>query len=600
MNLAPWINRLYYVGFALLSLLSTLALRNEGRQAELRQIISTDRDRSAIVLQLQVLIQRLRSGASSGVLLQDSEEIQWVEKQYIEVLENLVSLAKFQEEVAALEPLRKPLSELETSIIKSSGMTKIQGDIDKLFAQLVQSEKVLDAHRRALDEKVLEEDSQLSSLHVSAMALMILLFGGFTLFLWLLAHQSKKANRMNKVIETSEKLHKLIFSSLQDGVILCTQDGFVTTVNRRVVQLLGIKTQDWRGQNLRDLIPEVLTFQGNLTPAQELAKAFSLPELWDQAKRGNKPVWGVRLGVTEVRWLEFSAFALEASPNDSYKSYLISISDITERVGKEELIRQQRAQMTQKTKLSALGELASGLAHEINNPLSQMMFETQVFEDQLKKSDPSSPENVKDFLQKISGSIQRVTRIVKGIRLYARDGQADDFQDERVADLTRDVLQILNHRNVELGIQIEAKVDPSIVVSCRPTQIAQILVNLIGNAMDAVEAEAIKRQSLKNFETSDLWIRIETRTTPERLLLTVSNSGDPIPTPIKDRIFEAFFTTKEAGRGTGLGLSISREIARSHGGDLTLSSHSQHPEFILSIPHWRQVPLDSERTSSAA
>jgi signal transduction histidine kinase len=600
MNLAPWINRLYYVGFILLSLLSTLTLRNESHQAELRQIISIDRDRSAIVLQLQVLIQRLRSGASSAVLLQDPEELQWVEKQYFEVFESLVSLGKFPEEVEAMEPLRRPLGELEASLVQSSGMKKVQDDIDKLFFQLVESEKVLDAHRRKLDEKVFAEDSQLSSLHISAMALMILLFGGFTLFLWLLAHQSRKANRMNKVIESSEKLHKLIFSSLQDGVILCTQDGFITTVNRRMVQLLEVKNKEWRGQNLRELMPEVFTYQGNMTPAPELPKAFSLPELLDQATRGNKPIWGIRLGLKSVRWLEFSAFALETNPTDFYKSYLLSVSDITERIEKEELIRQQRAQMTQKTKLSALGELASGLAHEINNPLSQMMFETQVFQDQLKKSDPSSPENVKDFLQKISGSIQRVTRIVKGIRLYARDGQADDFQDERVADLTRDVLQILNHRNVELGIQIEAEVDPSIVVSCRPTQVAQILVNLLGNAIDAIEAEVLKRQSLSNYETADLWIKIETRTTPERLLLTVSNSGDPIPTPIQDRIFEAFFTTKEAGRGTGLGLSISREIARSHGGDLTLSSMSKHPEFILSLPHWRHVPLDSERTSSAA
>jgi PAS domain S-box-containing protein len=593
MKSAWWVNHLYYIGFACLSLLSSLSLHNESQQWEIRQSVSSDRDFAAVDLQLQVLLQRIRASISSALLTQDPSEIQWIQEQHQQILTNLLALNQFATEAEWMQGLKGPLTEVAALVSKENSAKALRPAVEALYTQVNKIEIQVDQLRRQRDESVKDQEQRLAELHAKALALNTGLILCFTAFLWLLAHQSRRKAQMHRVIESSEKLHRLIFSSLKEGIVLCTQDGFVTAANAQSAKLFAISGKEFKGRRFHEVVPNLQ----KLNEVNEKPRELKLVDLIDAKSVLQKPVYGFP-HEGAMRWLEFSAFQLESNPGDSFQSYLISVNDVTLAIENQKTIEKQRAEMTNKSKLSALGELATGLAHEINNPLSQLMFETAVFQDQVKDGQVgTAPEKLNDFISKISGSVNRVSKIIKGIQLYARDGATDEFEDQSFVHLLDESLQILNHRMIELDIGIDRNlVDERLILHCKPTQVAQILVNLLGNSIDAIEAESQRRGGIQLSDSGETinrpWIRIETRYAPTYVALVVANSGPGIPASVRSRLFEAFFSTKPAGAGTGLGLSISRSLARSHGGDLVLAEGVKHAEFHIRLPHWKKAQED--------
>jgi C4-dicarboxylate-specific signal transduction histidine kinase len=168
---------------------------------------------------------------------------------------------------------------------------------------------------------------------------------------------------------------------------------------------------------------------------------------------------------------------------------------------------------------------------------------------------------------------QRIATIVIALKTFAREGGRDPVEDTAAETLVSHVLALCGTRLRNLGIDLRVVLpeEPS-SVPCQAVQIEQVLLNLINNAVDAMEGCAEK------------WIRVEVRDLEGAVEWRVSNSGPPIPPEIASKIMQPFFTTKPPGRGTGLGLSISRGIAESHRGILEYAEAASHTTFVLSLP----------------
>lgn len=252
--------------------------------------------------------------------------------------------------------------------------------------------------------------------------------------------------------------------------------------------------------------------------------------------------------------------------------------DVTEEHLLRKQLAEQQALMSSSSRLAALGEMAGGIAHEINNPLTVAHAYASRLRD-LAHEGRIDNHAVDVSAEKIENVCMRISRIIAGLRTLARDGAEDFFVVAKVNTLVADALALCSEKLKHM--QIELMVEPipdSLAIECRPVQISQVLVNLLSNAQHAVESKPRSR-----------WIRVEVVDTGDDVELRVSDSGDGVAPHLRERIFDPFFTTKEVGKGTGLGLSVSASIARSHSGKLMLDGVSPHTTFVLRLPKKQPV-----------
>lgn len=229
----------------------------------------------------------------------------------------------------------------------------------------------------------------------------------------------------------------------------------------------------------------------------------------------------------------------------------------------------------QNSKMSALGEMAGGIAHEINTPLATMKMLVGSTTREIDK-EIFDVEFVTDKLQKINVTIDRIAKIVKGLKSFSRDGSKDPFVDTSVKSVIEDTVFLckekLVHRSVDLRIIYE---NEQLTCECRGTQISQVILNLLSNSVDAIENE------------KDKWIEIKQFSDDLNIFLSITDSGHGIPKQIKQKIFDPFFTTKGVEKGTGLGLSISLGIVKDHQGEMSINDDCPNTQFVIKLPKKR-------------
>jgi len=243
---------------------------------------------------------------------------------------------------------------------------------------------------------------------------------------------------------------------------------------------------------------------------------------------------------------------------------------------KSEELNEERMKVALASKMVALGEMAGGIAHEINTPLAIIMA---VFEQigEMTEDGVRDKTHIKAPPHSLVKTVQRISNIVKGLRTFSRDGTGDPFRPASIRSLINETLSFCNSRLSANGISIKAdEIDESLLVDCRETQISQVLLNLLGNASDAIE------------KLEDKWIQIGAQANGDWVELTVTDSGGGISEATREKIFQPFFTTKEVGKGTGMGLSISIGIIKAHKGEITVDTTCPNTRFIVRLPK-RQV-----------
>ncbi|MEK2645175.1 PAS domain-containing sensor histidine kinase [Bdellovibrio sp. BCCA] len=250
--------------------------------------------------------------------------------------------------------------------------------------------------------------------------------------------------------------------------------------------------------------------------------------------------------------------------------------DSTEEILTEQQINEAKAKLISAAKMAALGEMSGGIAHEINNPLT--VIQARAFQlSQMVENGKTDPEKIKQAAESISRTADKIARIVKSLRSFAREGAYDPFEVVSLKQIIDETLEFCRTRFYNHGVEIEVgKIDEELEVECRLIQIEQVLLNLLNNSFDAI-------QYLEN-----KWIRISVKEWVDSVEITVTDSGPGIPSDIANQMMLPFFTTKEVGKGTGLGLSISAGIMRAHKGSLSLNHNSANTSFVIHLPKWQQ------------
>ena len=238
--------------------------------------------------------------------------------------------------------------------------------------------------------------------------------------------------------------------------------------------------------------------------------------------------------------------------------------DITERL-------KIQLQMIQSNKMATLGEMASGIAHEINNPLAIIKMTAL----QIQKNISSENALLRSKIERIDITVDRISKIIQGLRTFSRDGRKDPFElvsfDAMIEDILSFCNERLKHHSIKLIID---DLNPNLVFEGRAIEISQVLLNLFNNSIDA----------LSSLDTTEKWIQISAKNNGVYLEIKISDSGLGIPQEIQNKIFQPFFTTKEIGKGTGLGLSLSLTIIKNHFGEIFIDGQSNNTCFVLRLP----------------
>lgn len=237
---------------------------------------------------------------------------------------------------------------------------------------------------------------------------------------------------------------------------------------------------------------------------------------------------------------------------------------------KELLDSQARAHYT--NKMASLGEMASGMAHEINSPLQVISFTAFSIKRNYEHMDKAQ---IIESMDKVDTAVTNISRIIEGLKNMSRDSISDPCVDAAIKDIIRDATGItierFNTKGITFNVCYHAGSETS-SLPCQRLQIAQVLINLLNNAFDAALA------------SEDKWIRLDVYDNGKAIDISVTDSGAGVPVEMQDRIFEPLYTSKAIGQGTGLGLSISAEIIRNHNGTLQLDTQSSNTRFVMSLP----------------
>jgi C4-dicarboxylate-specific signal transduction histidine kinase len=212
--------------------------------------------------------------------------------------------------------------------------------------------------------------------------------------------------------------------------------------------------------------------------------------------------------------------------------------------------------------------MAGGIAHEINNPLSIIKGISYLLRKNLEKGKIDQESLILE-LQKIEATSDRVAKIIKGLRSLSRDTDNDPFEDVKIQTILDNVISLSQERFKSKGIRltIQGVLDQSI--RCRCTQIEQVLLNLLNNSFDAVK------------DLPEPWVKIAVEIKENKVYISITDCGEGIPTAIRDKMMEPFFTTKDVGKGTGLGLSISMSIMEKHAGSFFYDEKNPNTCFVM-------------------
>ena len=251
------------------------------------------------------------------------------------------------------------------------------------------------------------------------------------------------------------------------------------------------------------------------------------------------------------------------------------VFEAEELLGQEDIVAgikalQNRALSAEK--MALLGEMSGNMAHEINNPLLVLSgyaakirkFHTQGAPD---------PQKMDKAIERVESMAKRIQKIIKGLLRFSRADATLLPEMANVADIVEETLVICEHKFKRSGVKFEVpEIDKNLNLFCESVPISQVILNLLGNAHDAIE------------QMNDPWIKLEVIETTDHVTFRVTDSGPGIPPDVQENIFKKFFTTKAVGKGTGLGLALCGEIVAKHQGRFSIDNNVKNTCFVVEIP----------------
>ncbi len=368
-------------------------------------------------------------------------------------------------------------------------------------------------------------------------------------------------------LRTSEALKSAIFDHALAALVSTDAVGRIVEFNPSAETMFGHARADVIGR----LVSEVI-----VPPRYREAHEQGMRRM---AQGEPARVVGKRLEMHALR-ADGSEFPMEMvlgrTDAEGTVFYTASIADLSERFEAARQIERQREALRQGEKLTVMGSLLAGVAHELNNPLAIVMGRASLLEDKCE----DLPELRQDA-RRMREAAERCGRIVQTFLNMARNRPAARGP-VALSGIARAAAEMLQYGYRSHGVALELLLDGALPdVNADGDQIGQVVMNLLVNAQQALAGVQGERR-----------VRVQTGLEPRRanreprVWLRVEDNGCGVPADARDRVFEPFFTTKAEGMGTGLGLAVSRSIAREHGGELTLEPASPQggASFRLSLP----------------
>ncbi|WP_413174084.1 ATP-binding protein [Anabaena azotica] len=412
-------------------------------------------------------------------------------------------------------------------------------------------------------------------------------------------------------LEEAREASEHLFMVAQDGILVLDQQGIIQQANPATESVFAIKPSALLGKHLNNLLPQLSEY----------------PETWDNRSEHTL------IQKSKTITLELS---ISDRTQQNFQEYVVILHDITQRIQAEEILRQSEAQLKQEAqqlatqlvqieKMSSLGQLVAGIAHEINNPVSfiygnirpanqylqDLIRLIEMYQQYYPQANPEIQQEIEnidliflisDFprlLNSMEVGSQRIKEIVLSLRNFSRLDESG-MKAVNIHEGIDNTLMILQNRFKATAerpdIEIIKKYGNIPPVECYAGQLNQVFMNILANGIDALEETIANGQKIEQPQ-----IQIQTQLiNDDQVTICIKDNGYGIPENIQKHLFEPFFTTKSVGKGTGLGLSISYQIiTEKHGGNLKCNSYPHlGTEFIITIPLKQQSDRVKNQTSA--
>ncbi|NCF28347.1 MAG: PAS domain S-box protein [Gammaproteobacteria bacterium] len=363
------------------------------------------------------------------------------------------------------------------------------------------------------------------------------------------SNDSAELERTRQLLDDREARLNAILDTAVDGIITIDERGIIESVNRGTERIFGYTSDELVGRSVKLLMPSPYREEHDGYMARYLQTGQPRiigigREAEGQHKDGTR--FPIDLAVSEIRV-------------PGARVFTGMVRDISARRRAEAEARRRNAELAHAARLSTIGELTSGIAHEVNQPLTAMVNFAEACLRMLRSGNADT-HKLEDALGQITVQGQRAGHIIRHMRRLARKGESERVT-VNVSHLVQDVLGLVSNELRASGIALHLVLDESLpAVKCDRIQVEQVVLNLVRNAMDVLEEGPAEGRELTIRTRADGHENIE---------ILVEDAGEGFAVGDDERIFETFFTTKPDG--LGMGLSISRSIIEDHGGRLWAS-----------------------------
>jgi histidine kinase len=363
--------------------------------------------------------------------------------------------------------------------------------------------------------------------------------------------------KLEEDLKKSEKKYNAVFNNIPRALFLLNRETLaILDCNRSATSLYGYTKGEMIGKNFMEFFAE-----NDREEHKSLIKGLQNINRVKHLGKEERSFY-VNINLTDSDY--------QVGP----KVILAMVIDVTERIEAEQ-------QVIQANKMATLGEMATGVAHELNQPLSVIQMISNLFVRNLNRGALPDKETLSDVSSKLQSNVERASKIINHMREFGRKS-ALEVSSVHLNDVILKSLdffsQQLRLRNIEVVLELEEKI-PSIMAD--PNRLEQVFINLLTNARDAIEDKALQDPSSPGAKR----ITIRTHSNRRYVFAEVCDSGIGVPKELTNKIFEPFFTTKTVGKGTGLGLSISYRIISEYGGTIhSVSKEGEGACFDIRFP----------------
>ena len=369
----------------------------------------------------------------------------------------------------------------------------------------------------------------------------------------------ENAMLQEQYIKSEEKYRTLFNSDPHPIFILDSRTHSILDTNQRAQDSYGYRREELLGRLFLELGDE--SDEELAEGLKSLSRDRSLLYTKRRHYRKNGQPFYVNVNISQARYGESDVV-------------IASTTDITESVEKE-------TQLIQASKMTTLGQMAAGIAHEINQPLNVIQVCADYFAKMIERGQAIAEEDLVSMTSDIASNVQRASGIIQHMRDFARQSEVTRSK-VRINDPIRDVFKVLGHQLKIHKVGLQLDLDPDIpFIMADHNRLEQVFINLVTNALDAMDEKC----SIPEHKTAEKLIAIRSFAEAGEVVVTVADTGIGMPPEVIAKLFEPFFTTKKVGKGTGLGVSISYGIVRDYDGIIDINSTvGEGTTFTLRFP----------------